>query len=671
MCMNSPFLWAPLRAPAALPALLLAAAFAVRGATSLSLHNSRSAVHQDFPSPDSTGPGLSLAQVFAQSTRTHGPWAAPAGGATREVVHHELHDVVMNFEIEDLDTSKGVTVLFSKGDGAMRVDPGYSPTDGLAWGHYNDNIEVSGWSQLYMQMSESEAMSNSAKMYAAGFAEGLLTSIRMSEYYANTMRMLLMKGSAAQNIKDVIEKQLDFLRMKTNLETHVMSKEPTDPYWMHARYMLAQLWGVCDGYNVVARHFGVHMLGLEDLALLNMGGELPQLIEAYGGGGASFLQMMQTRRSGHNQSAVTKPAEDPLDDRHWERRVAETGRCSAFVKVAEGNKDLLVGHTTWGDYSSMIRIFKYYRFPLTGADTMSTSIAMSSYPGVISSTDDFFAMSNDMVVMETSIEVLDPEVNARMPYFPARPRIPGFVHLMATNRLAKNARHWAKLYTESANNLAYSAQWMIVDYNMYKPNVQLPNDVLWLVEVLPGMSMIGDVSQTLRTQGYWASYNRPYFDIIREASGHSTAQTSHGDLYSWDKNPRAKIFEKEAGDTNSLFDMRNLMTKNTFPSTGVKPPLPAGPGHDISARMDLDAVQPIPNGGIDAKVLNRCSLKKMQVQAQSGPSHSSVPAFKWALPGGVELFKGWPHIGQPNLWNFEFVQMMPTGLGALNDGGDC
>jgi hypothetical protein len=54
--------------------------------------------------------------------------------------------------------------------------------------------------------------------------------------------------------------------------------------------------------------------------------------------------------------------------------------------------------------------------------------------------------------------------------------------------------------------------------------------------------------------------NRPYFKEIRAAAGHDSAQKSHGDLYSYEANPRAKIMS--GANPMSLFDMRGLMNRN-------------------------------------------------------------------------------------------------------------
>jgi hypothetical protein len=504
---------------------------------------------------------------------------------------------------------------------------------------------------------------------------------------------------ALLNIEGMVQNEISFVKSKSNIVPHIMSEEPADAYWKHVRYLLFQMWGIADGYNFAATHFNVHTLSLEDIILINSGGELPDLMQAYSPeavaarkgaqspagvflqqsmkrarreksvrSNAAYEQLQQSRRLRGDHAIVNATAKkDPLDDSHWEKRLQESGHCSAFVRLASENADLLIGHTTWDDYSEMTRVFKYYNFPLGGADTTASLIAMSSYPGLISSSDDFYVMNSGLAVMDTSMEVLDPSIWDKVIDFPKKQHIPNFMHVMATNRLAKSSPQWAKIFSK-INTGTYNAQWMIVDYNQFKAGATLSDNTLWVLESIPGATHSQDVSSVLRKQGYWASFNRPYFDDIRAASGHAAAQKSHGSLYSFNDSPRGHIFKEVSPSVESITDMRGVMTQNTYPDTGVEP---NEPGHEISARMDLSPNQPIPNGGIDAKVVNRCLMKSQTVQAISGPTHVNQPIFEWEKDDGTEAWPGWPHTGQPNVWNFDWVQMTPSSQAPIVDDMDC
>jgi len=613
-------------------------------------------------------------------------------------IQSALYVVEINFDIQAMDVKQGVTMQFDKEGHKLRLDQQISNT-GVAWGHYIDNIKTSGWSELYVDTTQNAEVSNDVRVYSAGYIEGLLTVVRLSEYHANTHKLLMRTEAtkhALKNIKDVFKHQIAYMKEKANLIPHILAEEPDDPYWKHARFMLFQLWGLCDGYNLAAGAFGTHKLALEDLLVLNTGGELGEMIQAYtpkakqdrrsaqnfvqAGEAISFLQrssqkakvfMHNLKVRASRDSFLQKKAEpnstkeDLLDDAHWEKLLAETGHCSALVRVTADNKDLLMGHTTWNDYSTMTRIFKYYNFHFDGAATMATKIAFSSYPGVITSTDNFYIMDSGLAVMDTSIEVLDPFLWDKVEDFPTMPHIPNFVHLMATNRVAKNGAHWARLF-QTQNTGTYTSQWMVVDYNRFRPDRDtlglwtdrgsVPDDTLWIVEAVPGTIHAEDMSFHLREDGYWPSFNRPYFDDVRKASGFENAQKSRGAIYSWLNNPRAQIFKKIAPTINTLQALKLLMTRNFYPNTGVNP---IDPGHDISARMDLSPIMPIPNGGIDAKVVNRCLFSKLQAQSISSPSHSAVPAFEWLNEDGLEKFPGMPHDGLPNRWDFNWVHQTP------------
>eukprot|EP00927_Polykrikos_kofoidii_P086931 TRINITY_DN9883_c0_g1_i1.p1 TRINITY_DN9883_c0_g1~~TRINITY_DN9883_c0_g1_i1.p1 ORF type:complete len:706 (+),score=132.98 TRINITY_DN9883_c0_g1_i1:139-2118(+) len=622
----------------------------------------------------------SSAAVDELRSEEAGDWS----GVKRVEVHRELFTVKVNFDIEDFEPSDGVTMVFDTVSNEMMLNEGNGGQDGFAWGGFDDKIQATGWSELFISTTATQMGHNDAKMYAAGFIEGLTTAVRISEHYHNTYRLLLNRGKAQMGkIKDRLQSEIAYMRMKSNLVAFALTTEPEDAYWKHVRFVAAQMWGLCDGYNFVARHFGVPSFELEDIALLNMGADLAQVIQAFEAmsNTPTLLQQQQQKQNHHQRrqqlrgstsgaGGVPSAGEESnatLVDADWERRVAASGHCSAFVRLATANTDLLVGHTTWDDYSKMIRIFKYYTFPLDGADTMASQIGFSSYPGAVSSTDDYYVMSSGLSVMETSLVVLNPDVWLQMPTFPSAPRVPNFVHVMVVNRLASSAVHWARLYTAEMP-AANAAQWMVVDFNRFQKGSTLSDNTLWVVETLPGVTQAEDVSSILRKKGYWASYDRPYFDIVRAKSGHAEAERQHGDLYSYDKGPRAQIFARAAPNINTLFDMRAMMTRNMYPLASVSP---NEPGHEISARMDLDRIQPMPNGGIDAKITDRCMMKHIHVQAVSGPSHGTLPVFSWKNFDGSERWPGWPHLGQPDSWNYTFVQMEPGFAGSVLDGEAC
>jgi len=94
------------------------------------------------------------------------------------------------------------------------------------------------------------------------------------------------------------------------------------------------------------------------------------------------------------------------------RRKRGLTHCSAAVKAvfdpATGAPaDVIVGHDTWAAFESMSRIWKLYDFPLTmpgqGGRVPAVRSSFSSYPATIYSSDDIYALSSGLVVLETTI----------------------------------------------------------------------------------------------------------------------------------------------------------------------------------------------------------------------------------------------------------------------------
>lgn len=295
---------------------------------------------------------------------------------------------------------------------------------------------------------------------------------------------------------------------------------------------------------------------------------------------------------------------------------------------------------------------------------MTRQMGFSSYPGCISSTDEYYVLDSGLVVFDTSIELISLFQFDKVKDFTASltANLPNYMHILITNRLAKTPNHWVDLYSTQNTGLL-NTQWMIVDYNNFIPGEPVADNVFWVLETIPGMTHSEDMSHRLRSHGFWGSYNRPYFEDIREASGHAGAQKAKGTFYSWADNPRALIFRTTAPAIGSLVDMRVLMRRNLFPAALMQPNTP---GHDIAARFDLSPTQPIPNGAIDAKITNRCLFANMRVQAISGPTTDNQRVFVWN-DGAKEVWPGYSHIGLPNAWKFGWIQVGPGVVGGIDD----
>merc|ERR1719163_2266888 len=169
--------------------------------------------------------------------------------------------------------------------GTLKMSPGISTGQkDVAWGYLKDELDKNGWIKLFLQTSDTNTCTNDVRMYAAGFIEGILTAVRISQFYSNFYQTIMKDETNAQAmaiIRKVFEDELEFVKTNANFHPGVISLEPADPYWKHMRYQFVQLWAIKDGYNFVAMAKGVRNLDLIDFLVINSHAELPELMQAY------------------------------------------------------------------------------------------------------------------------------------------------------------------------------------------------------------------------------------------------------------------------------------------------------------------------------------------------------------------------------------------------------
>ncbi|KAF8794203.1 putative phospholipase B-like 2 like protein [Argiope bruennichi] len=317
----------------------------------------------------------------------------------------------------------------------------------------------------------------------------------------------------------------------------------------------------------------------------------------------------------------------------------------------------------WSTYNTMLRILKKYSLqfhtsmgagsPIVPGHTYS----FSSYPGLLFSMDDFYIISSGLGAMETTIG----NGNASLWQYVTPETILEWQRSIIANRLAKNGKQWVTLFS-ILNSGTYNNQWMILDLNRFQPGKPLEDGLLWVIEQLPGYLHSEDVTDVLRKQSYWPSYNTAFFKDIFNMSGGQINAEKFGDWFTYERTPRALIFKRDQGKVQDIPGMIKLMRYNDFTNDPLSrcnctPPYSAE--NAIAARCDLNpengtypfgALGHRQHGAIDMKLSSFELFKNYEFVAFGGPTYDNLPPFQWSKSDFDKKVK---HYGHPDLWNFK------------------
>jgi hypothetical protein len=515
----------------------------------------------------------------------------------------------------------------------------------IARGRYTKSLHQIGWSRLHIETFDKaipEILS-----WAAGYIEGRLTAPEMLDFYKNLVGIHTNEMSSLNTVFDYFKQVEQYIRNKTSKESLKALKSEELEYWITVALIQAQTDGLLEGY---LSHKGeLDILTLAHIYFINADGEVPELLTVF------------RERQGINNYSF-KEGEGKFTKKYlkqhfgtdnpqtaWDKLMSDS-HCTAVIKlIKDGNsiKDILIGHTTWDSYAEMHRIFKMYRFRYTlYGKSKEVQISLSSYPGTLTSTDDFYVLNKKIVILETTLEMLDRSV-----YNKINPgsHVPNYIRISVAHRLANDAQQWTEAFRQN-NSGTYNSQWMIIDTSKLTfkslfelQNIYTYNGLFYVLEQSPGLIEVQDMTRALLDKGYWGSFNRPYFSNISNNSGYAEMMTRYGRTYSYFDNPRAQLIDSTIQSINGIEEFKLLMRHNQ--SIGNNDYV-----NTISPRFDLNNGVRKASGGIDAKIVNLEMIKSDKVLAVSGPStQNNVKPFdftEWSTE---------PHYGLPKVWNFDWV----------------
>ena len=212
----------------------------------------------------------------------------------------------------------------------------------------------------------------------------------------------------------------------------------------------------------------------------------------------------------------------------------------------------------------------------------------TSYPGYVSSGDDYSLLSSGLLSMETTIG----NSNASLwQYVKPKGTVPEYMRSVIANRLSASGQEWADTFKQY-NSGTYNNQWMIIDYNKFDPKAEsLSDGTLWVLEQIPGYVTSADQTDVLRKQKYWPSYNTPFYPEVFKMSGCQVAVDKYGPMFAYDTTPRALIFERDQNkvvDMKSLYDLMRYNDYKNDPLSKCDCEPPYSAENSIAARSDLN-----------------------------------------------------------------------------------
>jgi hypothetical protein len=396
--------------------------------------------------------------------------------------------------------------------------------DVVATARYNESSTVIGWN--YLQVTAAPLLVRPEKTratayYWAGYLEGHLTQAAMARngFVHQSLNLSACAGAW----------------MATHL-AHIeamVAAGADDAYWRQVGCLLEQMRGLADGYRAVP---GASPMTFHDVFYQNFGVEFGNVFGICG-------MQSGTPAAAHGRMPPGALLTDERDS-----------HCSGLVRVTAD--DLFVAHDTWGSfeqYGLADRVFKVYDFQAT--------VTMSGYLGSISSGDDWYMTSHQLAVQETTSGVYGDSLNK----FVVPVSVSEFLRVMVATYLAADGETWTTLFARE-NSGTYNNQYMVVDFKRYSPGASLVPGTLWVAEQIPGLVHRADVTAVLSAQGYWASYNIPYFADVYALSGFAALEQQQGSFWSHAKYARAEIFARDAPNVGTLAAMQRIMRYNEYAS---------------------------------------------------------------------------------------------------------
>ncbi|XP_046619516.1 putative phospholipase B-like lamina ancestor isoform X1 [Neodiprion virginianus] len=502
------------------------------------------------------------------------------------------------------DGTYAATVTW-KQNGAYRIDFWGQGNDleaiptGAARAYYRTGIHHTGWSVI--EIKSSEDYPDTVQAYSTGLLEGSLTWQLIHHHWHNTIEApCSTQESMCEKIRHHLKENREYHRKRAE----VLAAK--DPYWHMVSLFYTQLAGMEAGWKFAVRRSRKTVeIPSEDFLWLAMASDLPYLEDT------------------DNKSKVNADLAG-----------------MAFLKLfnkTNGEPQITLAHNTAAPYGKMLRLLKrydlgYHLSPSENSQVVpGRSIVMTSYPGALSSQDEYFIIENagrELLVAGTPLAIGDHGIWSQ-PIL--KNQLMLAVRVMSANRLATDGLTWSR-HLALYNGGTASRQWLAVDPRL---------NSVWLVEQLPSITHAVDYSKDFVNVGFVSCTGAPMFKEIRQVAGVSRDAAS----------VRSNEIARQLANITTASEIADLMHGHVPDAHAAFNNFSMTSGTDLveifAFRGDLYA-QPFPVGVIDAKIVTAGIDGIENFQVYSGPNFSNkIPAFNW-----TRTFPNEPHCGHPETFNF-------------------
>lgn len=494
---------------------------------------------------------------------------------------------------------------------------------------YNDD----GWGKLYIKSNKN--FDDLTQAFAVGYLEGQITQEKIYQHYTN-YRLNDFKDGFPDNVKEFFTENLAFM-------DNLVKENPKDIHSQTAIKIYTQFKGMVKGYNDIVDDS--NKISALNFNMISSTGDMFEIVYYKKKSTGIFDKMS---------------AEEIVKYKH------KNSHCTALIRINDDFSEMFIGHNTWDDYYTAVRILKTYEFNYNDDAKYSRKVSFTSFPGKLSSTDDYYVTSNRLVVQETTNAPLKEEIFSQI-----KPNAYlNWVRTMIANRLSTNAEEWINNFTEK-NSGTYNNQYMIVDLKLIDlKNKKLEDKAFMINEQTPLKTYTKDVTSVLRNQKYWPSFNTPYFPEVRKAFGYEEltekimTNGSEDEKFiinstlGYETNDRFLLLKRIAPTVNNLDQFKAVFRYNNYK---IDKESLNRPGFSLSSRFDLDTgAQRMCMGAYDAKVLAITDIKENgegKFHAILGPTEgekeSNIGPLVWSEN---ETCKNYSHLGIRDYFLFRWIE---------------